>query len=186
MLRRNKWSGDKVNLVLPPLPPEYRGQSSAVFQAFCFDPQIGDEVALFLLDDPEFSRQVGKLRPIKLFATTGVVRTSAGMIAFVVWSIDGPRGHVVDYEQPLNPFNIDTIRMLSALGQQSHLKVVPIDSLSNEAVGFFEFENVYGFDHFAGGIAQVIGHEPVADFAATQAALRVEFTLEELKIASEL
>lgn len=181
MFRRNHWSGEKVKLVLPPLPPEYQGQSGAVFKAFCFDPKVGDEVALCLLDDPEFSCRVARLDPPKLFATTGVVRTSAGLIAFVVWGVHGPQGHLVDYEHPLNPFHIDMMRLLSAVGQQSHLKVVVVDSTHSEAVGFFEFENTYGFDRLAGGIAQVIGHEPVADFAATQAALREEFTLAQLK-----
>lgn len=183
MFRRNRWFGGRVKLIAPPLHPALVGQSCAVLRSVVFDPKVGQEVVLYLLDDPDFSRQLGRLKPFHLVARTGAVRTSAGLIAFILWTVSSRRGHVVDYEHPLNPFEMGTIRLLSAAGQQSHLKVVILDSHQDEVVGFFEFENTFSLDRLAAGVAEVIGHEPTADFAATQAALRMEFSLEDLKNA---
>ena len=52
MFKNNHWGGTDVQLVIPPLPSGYQYQSGAMFQMFTFDSDIGDEVALFLLDDP--------------------------------------------------------------------------------------------------------------------------------------
>ena len=183
MLRGNKWTGGRVQLQLPPLPPEWVGQSGAMVQFMVFDPNVGEEVALCLLDDQDFARQLGKLDPFDLTARMGVVRTSRGLIAFVIWTVSSREGHVVDYEHPLNPFETATIRLLDAVGQQSHLKVVIVDSYHNESVGFYEFENVFNFDRVAASIRDMAANEPVADFLATQAALQAEYTLEDLKNA---
>ena len=183
MFQRNQWFGGRVKLICPPLPPGLVGQSCAVLRSVVFDAKVGEEVVLYLLDDPEFARQLGRLKPFHLDAKTGAVRTSAGLIAFILWTVSSRAGHIVDYEHPLNPFEMGTIRLLSAAGQQSHLKVVILDSHENEVVGFFEFENIFSLDRLAGGIAEVIGHEPTADFTATQSAFRTEFSLEDLKNA---
>lgn len=181
MFRRNRWFGGNVKLIIPPLPPQYLRQNGPLFQSFTFDPKIGDEVALFFLEDPQFSYELGHLKPFNLWANNGVARTSKGTIAFILWSITSRQGHIVDYEHLLNPFNIDTIYLLSSLGQQSCLKVIIVDSNSSEVNGFYEIENVFEFDNFASGIAKVIGHETIADFSETQTAFRSEFTLEELR-----
>lgn len=181
MGKANKWRGGQMHLKLPTLPQQYRGQSGAMFETTCLDETVGDEVILVILDDPQYSREIAALSPFNLFAKTGAIRTNAGLIAFIIWSVFNDRQHMVDYEHPINPFNQKLMSMISSLSQQSHLKVFPVDSVSAESVGFFEFDNVFGFDQLAGGLAQVIEHEPPADFTATQAALREEFSLEDLK-----
>ena len=181
MSSHNRWTGGDVKLIVPPLPPSYHGQSGALFQTLVFSPQVGQEVALFLLDDPAFARELGQLKPFHLNAKTGAVRTSAGLIAFVIWTVSSDGRHIVDYEHPLNPFHADTIEMLSALGRQTHLKVVILDSIDSEVVGFYELDNNFRFDRLAAGLSKLIRQEPVADFSATQAALRREFSLEQLK-----
>lgn len=181
MLLHNKWTGGKTHLQIPPLPPEYTGTSGALFKAFTFDKKVGEETALILLDDPQFSRELGSLKPFTLRATTGMVRTSAGIIAYIIWAVSSRQGHVVDYEHTLNPFEMGTIRLISGVAQQTHLKVLIVDSISSEVVGFVEIDNTYDMGKLAAGIAETVGNEPVADYRATQAAMRAEFSLEDLK-----
>lgn len=152
-----------------------------MFQTLAFDVRVGPEVALLFLDDPGFSRKLGRMKPFRLFARSGAVRTTSGVIWFVIWTVRGRFRHVVDYEHTLNPFNPDTIELLRSAGEQSHLKVNIIDSFSSEFVGFYEFSNDFGLDRFAVGLEQIAATVPKADFMATQAALRNEFTLKELK-----
>ncbi len=177
----NKWTNGKVNFQIPPLPTEYRRASGAFFQSFTFEETVSEETALIIIDDPQFSRELGILNPFELWATPGMARTSLGSIAYIIWVVSSRHGHIVDYEHFLNPFEMGTIRLLSGVAQQTHLKVLIVDSYNSEVVGFVEFENNFDLGKFATVISQVVGTEPVADFAQTQEAVRKEFSLEVLK-----
>ena len=181
MIIHNRWTGGKTQLHIPPLPSEYKGISGALLSSFIFEQKVGEEAALFLFDDPQFARKLGTLNPFDLKALTGMVRTSAGMIAYILWVVSSLRGHVVDYEHLLNPFDLGTIHLISGVAQQTHLKVLIVDSYSSQVVGFFEFDNTFGMGKFAVGIAQTVGNEPVVDFSATQVAFRKEYSLKEIK-----
>ena len=181
MMLKNKWSREKVALHVPPLPSEYQGVSGATFQAFTLDESVGKEICAVFFDDPQFSRELGALKPFHLYASNGTVRTSAGVIAYIIWSISGGLGHMADYEHTLNPFEQETLNWLSAASQQSHIKALVIDSTSGEVVGFYELKNDFDLGHFAEGISMIADKGPAADFALTQEALRAEFSLEDLK-----
>jgi hypothetical protein len=122
MRLNNQWKGGKGQFKIPSLSPEYRGASGAVFKSLTFAPNVGEETALLLLDDPQYSRELGELNPFHLKAITGMVRTSAGIIAYIIWVVSSRQGHVVDYEHTLNPFESDTTRLLNGISQQTHLK----------------------------------------------------------------
>ena len=177
----NEWKGGNIHLEVPPLPPERKFTSGAMLDKLTVDPSVGEETALFLLDDPDFAKQLGTQRQFNLDAASGMVRTSAGLIAYVIWSVSNELGHLVDYEHPLNPFDIGTVQLLSGTAQQSHLKVIILDSFNSKVEGFYQFENIFGLEDLASGIATTIGNEQPADFTATQAAMQSEFTLAELK-----
>ena len=181
MIFRNKWSLGKVALHVPPLPSEFVGASGAVFQPVTFDDKVGEEICVVFLDDPQFSRELGALKPFHLSATTGAARTSAGVIGYIIWSISSRRGHVVDYEHTLNPFEQKTHKWLSAAAEQSHIKALVIDSTNGEVVGFYELKNDFDLGHFAEGMSMIANKGPAANFALTQAALRAEYSLEHLK-----
>jgi hypothetical protein len=76
---------------------------------------------LVVLDDPEFSRQLGRIKHLDLNATSGAVRTSAGTIGYIVWSLSSGRNHIVDYEHTLNPFSDKTLALISDVAEQSSL-----------------------------------------------------------------
>ncbi len=181
--RENRWKGGRVHLVLPPLPPHLQGQSGALFQSYVFSEEVGEGIALLLIDDPEFAKQLGALTPFHLNAKCGAVRTSAGMIAFILWSVSSRNGHVVDYEHTLDPFSAGTTEMLHSVARQRYLKVIVLDSVHSETEGFREFENNFGMDDLVSALTQLVSHEPPADFEETHAALRAEFSLEDLKNA---
>lgn len=181
MLFRKKWSLGKVQLHLPPLPPVYRGVSGAAFQTFTFEERVGEETCLVLLDDPQFSRKLGALKPFNLVAVTGAANTSQGVIGYIVWSVSSRRGHVVDYEHTLNPFEPKTIDLLDRVADQAFVKVLIIDSTGGEVVGFYEFKNNFRLGDFSSGLSMIASQRPAADFALTQTAMRAEFSLEDLK-----
>ena len=181
MRRDNRWRHGPVHPVVPPLPTDLRGASGTLFQAFTLDPEIGREVVLVLLEEPAWTRWLASQQPLSLSTICGLARTSAGVVAYIVWTFERRGRHLADYEHYLNPFDWGTIGLLRSLGDQTHLKLIIVESENGEVVGFTEFPNTYRFHAFADGIADLTATQPVADFAETQAALKREFTLEDLK-----
>jgi hypothetical protein len=181
MILKNKLSLEKVALHVPPLPPEYQGASGATFQAFTFDENVGKEICAVFFDDPQFSRELGALKPFQLNTATNVVRTSAGAIGYIVWSMSGRLGHMADYEYMLNPFEQETIDLLSAVAKQGHIKAIIIDSSSGEVVGFYQLKNEFDFGHLEERMSIVADEWPEANFSLTREALRLEFSLKDLK-----
>jgi len=185
MILKNNWSLGKVALHVPPLPPEYQGVSGAAFQAFTFDESVGREVCAVFFDDPQFSRELGALKLFHLIATTGTARTSAGDIGYIIWSISSGLGHMADYEHTLNPFEQESLDFLSAVAKQSHIKAIVIDSSSGEVVGFYEIKNDFDFGLFAENMSMIADKRPEAKFALTREALRLEFSIKDLKTGQQ-
>lgn len=64
----------------------------------------------------------------------------------------------------MNADNITTIRDLSKLAHQSHLKALIINSRTSEVVDWFEFENNFKFSELLDNTVEMIGRTPVGDF----------------------
>ena len=178
--KNNKWAHGTVRLEIPPLSSELQGQTGCLFQEAVFDLDVGNEVYLLVLEDSQFGPAVAATRPFRVLCTTGLIRTTHGLVVFLVWTVAQDSPNETQYEQFLNPNSIEAIRLLSAAGLQSHLKVVIVDTLSSAVLDYFEFENVYGFDRVVEVAASSIGHEPVSDFALAQQEVVSQYSMEDL------
>jgi hypothetical protein len=107
------------------------------------------------------------------------VRTTNGIVAYIVWSIAARS--TAETEQFLNPQNGETIALVSAVAQQSHLKALIADSHAGNICDWFEFENKFGFGEFCASMAQSIEHEPVGDFQAAMAEVTASYSTNELR-----
>jgi hypothetical protein len=142
------------------------GRHGVSLQKVVFDPNIGEEVYALYMEEPVYAQALGRVAPFNIFAHSGVVRTPHGMAAFILWTIAAGAPEEVQIEQFLNPGNMDVLRMLSAAGNQTHLKLVVCDNKTGEVGAFVDFENVFGFDEFAASLVRMIGHEPEGEFPA--------------------
>ena len=180
MLKKNKWTHGKHEFVAPPLPKELLGATGCLLNEVIFDPRVGKEVFLTIYETQEYSKSLASLGGFNLFCKSGILRTSHGTIAFLLFSVYDRSDYISSYELFLNPFNTKTIQLLSSLGQQTHLKVVIYDSEVDCLRDLVEFENVFGFSEFVGILAQVIGHEPEIDFTKGQQEAMSKYTIEDL------
>ena len=176
----NKWGGGIVDLKLPPLPPYLKGRTGGRFDAWVLDPAVGEEVCLTLLEEPEYARSIGEQSPISLHLKSGVVRTSVGCVAFLLWQVQTPSGETSYYEHPLNAFNEDALKLLLQVGRQAYLKMIVLDCISGDTAAFIEFKNDYKLGDFARFLPSVLANEAAPDFAEVQSALQQEFSVEEL------
>ena len=129
--------------------------------------RIGSEMALLLIDKTPFIYTLAKVKPFDLMMKIGMVATSHGPLAFLLFYVpqagtpDDPY-FALDYH--LNPFNAGMMATFRDLARQSHWHVILVDG-DKEVQGVLEFENVYGLGKALDQITQAIeGWEP-GDFA---------------------
>ncbi len=169
------WRGGMVDPDLGPMPEQYRGQSGCLFRPGVFEEAVGEELYLLMLEESGFVQRVASADPFNLSCTTGVATTSAGTLAFLLWSVyDGP-DRVVTYEHFLNPFNAETMDLLRAVGRQPRLEVMVVDSMSFEVRNYLGFINNFGIREFTDALPGVLRGRSCPSFAQAQAAFMNEF-----------
>lgn len=182
MFKQNKWNQGRIHLVFPPLAAELKGKIGCRIQKCVFDPIVGEEVYLMILDEPLYAKELADIKPFNLFCKTGMVRTNQGMVLFMLFTIKDGEEEVVTFETLLNPHKMNTVSLLSSWGQQSHLKVIVMENQNGEIKNWYEFENDFGISDAIKTIAECIGHEKEGNFLLAQQEFYKNYDLDELKI----
>ena len=180
MHKDNLWVHGKREIVAPPLPDNLKYANGCLFQEAIFDHKVGSEIYLAILEELDYCETYGSLERIKIYCKTEAGRTNNGIIAFAIFSLLNRNEHLSDYELFLNPHNIKTLNMLSALGLQSFLKVVIYDSQRDRVCNLFEIDNSFGFSEFTSTLEQVIGNEQQGDFSKAKKEFMKKYTLNDL------
>jgi len=87
MHKDNRWVHGKREFAAPALPDNLKGVTGCLFQEAIFDPKIGSEYYLAILEESDYCETLGSLESINLFCTTGVGRTNNGVVAFLIFSL---------------------------------------------------------------------------------------------------
>jgi hypothetical protein len=106
---------------------------------------IGTETALFLIDKTPYIYTLAKVKPFDLMLKTGMVATSHGPVAFLIFYVpnaDDPGHFFFVHDCHLDPFNPSMMASWRDLARQSHWHLILVDG-KKEVVGVLEFENVY-------------------------------------------
>jgi hypothetical protein len=178
--KENRWRLGPRALAVPPLPESLRGSSGCLLARAIFDEEVGVEVYLAILEESGWSLSLAAASPFNLFCKSGLGQTRSGSLIFLVWRIAAESKAESVHEQFLNPNNIETVRDLSALAQQTHLKALIINSQIGEVIDWFEFENDFGFDKLLLGAVQAIGQESPGEFGAAIEEFTHRYTLDDL------
>lgn len=180
MLRDNKWRRGRVALRIPPLPDRLRGSAGCLLVEATFDHNQGPEIYLAVFEEPSWCLPLAATRPFNVFCKPGLAQTDSGALIFLIWRIAAGSNNQVVREQFLNPDKIETIRTLSAVSQQTHLKVLIINSRADEVVDWFEFENNFQFDRLLENAVELIGRVSSGDFSAAIEEFTAQNSLEDL------
>ena len=180
MKKDNRWRHGTMALDLPPIPTEYKGRSACHLQTATLDKAVGDEVLLVIQEDADYGAKLARLNPFHLRCKSGMIRTSHGLVLFLLFRVSEGKRYECAYELFLNPHEMATVQLLSCWGQQSHIKVLLVESSIGQCLNWYEIVNVFGMDEVVAGLARVIGHEPAGDFALAQREVTRDYTLEML------
>lgn len=144
--------------------------------------RIGSEMALLLIDKTPFVYTLAKVKPFDLMLKTGMVATSHGPVAFLLFYVPQagkPDDPYFAHDYHLNPFNAGMMATFRDLARQSHWHVILVDS-NKDVQCVFEFENDYGLGESLDQMAQAIeGWEP-GDFALAKQEFCDQYSLHDL------
>ena len=160
----NAWTGGFRDFHFPPLSADVLRPGCSLHR-MSFDPDVGKEVFALFREDPPYAAAYEAVQPLTLIVHSGLVRTPAGIIAFIVWQIAPGTPHEVSIEQYLNPHEIGALRLVADAAAQTHFKLIIIDRSNSEVCSFVDFSNTFAFDELASAMVLAIGHEEPTDFA---------------------
>jgi len=180
MLKRNQWTLGERHFQMPPMPEGMRGVQGCSLHFAVFDPAVGEEVYLLFREEPGYAENYAEVKPLTMLATTGMVRTPHGLAAFIVWQVAVGTPHQIALDHYVNPNDMGALRLLSAAGNQTHFKLVIINSMTSAVTAFIDFENTFELGEFAAAMTTLIGHEEVGDFPAASAYVMDHMSVEDL------
>lgn len=176
----NRWTGGRVDLVFPPLPPEEVGVSGARFLELEFQPGQGEELFLRILEEPQWARKYGGVQELTVVATTLAVITDAGPIAIILWRFARGLEALVHYEHYLDALDEPTRRMLRDIENQARLKIILRDNRSGATEGFWEFDNNFAMGEFAEALSNAFKGRPAGPFQRRVDLVKEEYRIEDL------
>jgi hypothetical protein len=152
--------------VSPPLPKKTLDQQGCSFQRGTFEPEVADEVYLSFREEPGYAEGYAEVKPLTLLAKTGMMRTPHGPVAFIVWQIAVGSPHQIAVVHYVDPQNAVSISLLAEAGDQTHLKLLVMNNITNAVTEFVNYENTFRLAEFEKAISRFTADEPVGDFGA--------------------
>ena len=177
MKNNKRTRDDDVMPELPPLPAECRGTTGSVLQVATWDASIGPEVYLALLEE-DAGKKDADTCTFQLSGDCTISKTDHGTVLLLLWTAHYGPEKTTTYELFLDPHEMETIKLLSSLSQQTHLKVIVCDSLNERMKGWIECENKFDIEQVTMGVIQSIAHEPEGDFELAKEQSRREQSIE--------
>jgi hypothetical protein len=177
----NKWRHGRTHFGLPPMPPGFMRSAGVFYLTVTLDPEVGEEVVIVIFDPTDFIYQLAELIPFRFYTGSLAVNTSYGPVfIFLFWVTDPTDDSKVfaGFDKPVDISRRLLIEPWVKLRDQTHLHLFLVDA-NHEVQGFYEFENVYGFDEAIDVIGQ-LDARTVLNFDAAQREYFQDYNVPEL------
>ena len=157
-------------------------ESGVIPMPVVLEDRIGSEMALLLIDKTPFIYNLAKVKPFDLMLRTGMVNTSHGPVAFLLFYVPNaasPDDPYFAHDYHLNPFNPGMMATWRDLARQSHWHLILVDS-EREVQGVLEFENVYGLGEALGAMTNAVSDLQPGAFALAKKEFCHQYSLNDL------
>lgn len=139
----NRWQGEFVHLVFPPLARQTVGRKGASFSWVEFQLDQGEECYLEIFEDPKWAAKYGAFDELTVNVSPMALRTEAGPVGLLMWHLLNHGTSLVNYEHFIDPTGDEIQKRMESLQAQTRFKVVLRDNRSGEVMGFWELDNVF-------------------------------------------
>lgn len=177
-----KWKHGRTSFDHPPLD-EFIGIADGFFPIrVTLDPQVGEEVVLYLRDQTPFIDQLRQVRPFNLMLKIGVARNEFGPLAFLVFWVphpQAPKQPFAAYDVYLNPHSEIQVATWRKLAAQSHWHLFLVGA-GGQQREFFEFPNTFGLDDALDFILEACGPIPLVDFNRAKAKFMNQYSVDDM------
>lgn len=161
----NKWIHGEVNLVLPRPRIGFMKEVGIYYLHLVLDKNVGEEIVLIIYDPTDFIHDLRALKPFHFVTSSLAVNTSFGPVySFLFWVADpkDPSKSFALFDKPVDISKPQLIEPWVQLANQTHLHLLLVGE-NYEVEGFYEFENIFGFDE-AVEIISMLDSTRVIDF----------------------
>jgi hypothetical protein len=162
-------------------------ESGVVPMPAILDNRIGSEMVLLLIDKTPFIYILAKVKPFDLMMKTGMVETSHGPVAFLLFYVPNlatPEDPHFAHDLHLDPFNPGLMTTWRDLARQSHWHLILVDA-NREVQDILEFGNVYGLGEALDAMTNAISDLQPGDFALAKQEFCEQYSLKDLLNVSE-
>ncbi len=157
-------------------------ESGILLMQAVLEEEIGSEMVLLLIDKTPFIDTLAKVKPFDLMLKTGMVATSHGPVAFLLFYVRNraePDNPFFAHDLHLNPFDAGVIATWRDLARQSHWHLLLVDG-EKQVVGFLEFANVYGLGEALAAMAEACRDMHPGDFRLAKQEFSDQYSLQDL------
>lgn len=157
-------------------------ESGVLPMSAILEDRIGSEMVLLLIDKTPFIYTLAAVKPFDLMLKTGMVGTSHGPVAFLLFYVPNPASPDDPYfahDYHLDPFNPGVMATWRDLARQSHWHLILVDA-DREVLGVLEFENVYGLGEALVAMTHAISDVQPGDFALAKQEFCDQYSLQDL------
>ena len=146
------------------------------------DPDVGEEIVLYLRDQTPFMEELRRIRPFRLMFKAGVGRNEFGPLCFIVFWIPSPPdpdAAFAAYDVYINPHSDVQLATWRELAAQSHWHLFLIGA-GGQQRDFFEFENTFNLDETLDFFTEACSPIPLVDFNRAKAKFMQENSVVDL------
>ena len=177
-----RWRHGRTRFDHPPLE-DFIGPPDGFFpMKAVLDPDVGEEVVLYLRDQTPFMEELRHILPFRLMLKAGAGRNEFGPLCFMVFWIpttaDSDQAFAA-YDVYLNPHSDVQLATWRELAAQSHWHLFLIGT-GGEQRDFFEFENTFNLDETLDFVAEACGPLQLVDFNRAKAKFMQENSVDDL------
>ncbi|MEI6783248.1 MAG: hypothetical protein WCQ21_20285, partial [Verrucomicrobiota bacterium] len=146
------------------------------------DPDVGEEVVLYLRDQTPFMDDLRRIRPFRLMLKAGAGRNEFGPLCFMLFWIPSPadpEASFAAYDVYFNPHNDVQLATWRELAAQSHWHLFLIGT-GGQQRDFFEFENTFNLDNTLNFMTEACGPIQLVDFNRAKTKFMQENSVDDL------
>ena len=146
------------------------------------DPDVGEEVVLYLRDQTPFMEELLSIRPFRLMLKARAGRNEFGPLCFMLFWMPKPADPAeafAAYDVYLNPHSDDQLATWRELAAQSHWHLFLIGT-GGQQRDFFEFENTFNLNDTLDFVVGACGPIQLVDFNRAKAKFMQEHSVDDL------
>ena len=172
---------DSVKSTIPRLDDLVGPEDGLLVEPAVIDPEVGEEVVIFLRDQAANIEKLVELKPFRLMIRPGVERNLLGQVGFILFWVsqpDDPDAPVISFVKCFNPHDEVELALWRRLADQGHWHLFLV--AGNEMRDYVTFNNNFDLHKGLDIIVERYAPTPIGDPIKAIELFRQQRSIEDL------